>query len=199
MAAAPAAVAGRFHGAIAAKALTAGAGMVAAFFAGAPPALAAVTAGALLLWTRRVKPEKVFASVDWPLLLMFAGLFVVVRGAEDALLTPGAMAEVGKLRLDHVPMLSFVTAVLSNLVSNVPAVLMLKPFVSSLADPAQAWLTVAMSSTLAGNLTVVGSVANLIVVQGARAEGVEISFWDYLRAGAPLTILTLLFGTWWLA
>ena len=199
VAAAPAAPRAPFHGAIATKALVAGAGMVVAFFAGAPPALAAITAGALLLWTRRVKPEKVFAAVDWPLLLLFAGLFVVVRGAEEALLTPAVVTEVGRMRLDQTSMLSLVTAVLSNLVSNVPAVLVLKPFVSTLADPAHAWLTVAMSSTLAGNLTVVGSVANLIVVQGARAEGVEIGFWDYLRVGAPLTILTILFGTWWLA
>jgi Na+/H+ antiporter NhaD/arsenite permease-like protein len=82
-------------------------------------------------------------------------------------------------------------------VSNVPAVLVFKPFVPHLADPSRAWLTLAMSSTLAGNLTLLGSVANLIVVQRARAE-VVISFREYLRAGVPLTILTLAAGVWML-
>ena len=109
------------------------------------------------------------------------------------------MAAVGGLHLERVPALSLVTAVLSNLVSNVPAVLVLKPFVANLADPRRAWLVVAMASTLAGNLTVLGSVANLIVVQRARNRGVEIGFWTYLKVGAPLTVLTILVGVWWLS
>ena len=95
-------------------------------------------------------------------------------------------------------MLSALTAVLSNLVSIVPAVLMLKPFVEALKDHDSAWLIIAMASTLAGNFTVLGSVANLIVVQTAAASGVTISFWDYFRVGAPLTIVTLAIGTLWL-
>ena len=95
-------------------------------------------------------------------------------------------------------MLGAVTAVLSNLVSNVPAVLMLKPFVDVLPDHDTAWLTVAMASTLAGNFTVLGSIANLIVVQQAAASGVTIGFWDYFRVGAPLTLVTLAIGTLWL-
>jgi len=94
--------------------------------------------------------------------------------------------------------LSAVTAILSNLVSNVPAVLLLKPFVDRLRDPHTAWLTVAMASTLAGNFTILGSIANLIVVQRAAVSRVEISFWDYSRVGAPLTIITLMIGTMWL-
>ena len=95
-------------------------------------------------------------------------------------------------------MLSAVTAVLSNLVSNVPAVLMMKPFVAPLKDHDTAWLVVAMASTLAGNFTVLGSIANLIVVQRAAASGVAIGFWDYFRVGAPLTLITLAIGTLWL-
>jgi Na+/H+ antiporter NhaD/arsenite permease-like protein len=94
--------------------------------------------------------------------------------------------------------LSVLTAGLSNLVSNVPAVLVLRPFVDGLPDPQQAWLTVAMASTFAGNLTVLGSIANLIVVQRAAASGVVIGLWDYCRVGVPLTLLTLLIGTLWL-
>jgi len=75
---------------------------------------------------------------------------------------------------------------------------MMKPFVAPLPDHDKAWLVIAMASTLAGNFTVLGSIANLIVVQKAAASGVEISFWDYFRVGAPLTIITLTIGTWWL-
>ena len=87
---------------------------------------------------------------------------------------------------------------LSNVISNVPAVLMMKPFVQSLPDHATAWLTIAMASTLAGNFTILGSIASLIVVQNAAARGVEITFWDYFRVGAPLTIVTLVIGTLWM-
>jgi Na+/H+ antiporter NhaD/arsenite permease-like protein len=76
--------------------------------------------------------------------------------------------------------------------------LVLKPFIDPLRDHHTAWLTVAMASTLAGNFTVLGSIANLIVVQRAAAGGVMIGFWDYFKVGAPLTLLTLLIGTLWL-
>jgi Na+/H+ antiporter NhaD/arsenite permease-like protein len=168
------------------------------FFAGTIPAKAALIVGGLLLLTRRIKSRRIYAEIDWSLLLMFTGLFVIVAGAQRALLSPDTIAQAGVLRLGEVPVLSLVTAVLSNLVSNVPAVLMLKPFVEALADPGRAWLVVAMASTLAGNFTVLGSIANLIVVQKAALSGVTISFWDYFRVGAPLTIITLAIGTLWL-
>jgi Na+/H+ antiporter NhaD/arsenite permease-like protein len=129
---------------------------------------------------------------------MFSGLFIIVAGAQKALLTPDVLAGVGRLHLDQVPILSLVTAVLSNVVSNVPAVLVLKPFVSGLPRPDTAWLTIAMASTLAGNFTILGSIANLIVVRIAATRGVEIGFWDYFRVGAPLTIVTLTIGTLWM-
>ena len=130
---------------------------------------------------------------------MFVGLFVIVAGAQHALLTPDVLAAANRLHLDQVPALSVVTAVLSNLVSNVPAVLVLRPFVDSLQDRDTAWLVVAMASTLAGNFTVLGSIANLIVVQKAAAKGVSISFWEYFRVGAPLTLITLALGTLWMS
>ena len=103
-----------------------------------------------------------------------------------------------RLHLENTAILSGVTAVLSNIVSNVPAILVLKPFLTQLQDQHQAWLTVAMASTLAGNFAIVGSVANLIVVQRARAQHVVIGFWEYSRVGVPLTLLTIGFGIWWL-
>lgn len=173
--------------------------MVALFLAGQPPAKAAIVIGALLLLTRRMKSKRVYAEIDWSLLLMFAGLFIIVAGAQHQLLTPGIVAAVAGMHLDSVPILTGVTAVLSNLVSNVPAVLVLKPFVSALGDHDRAWLTIAMASTLAGNFTVLGSIANLIVVEKAGARGVKISFWAYFRVGAPLTILMLVIGALWLS
>jgi Na+/H+ antiporter NhaD/arsenite permease-like protein len=169
--------------------------LIASFFAGVVPAKAALIIGGLLLLSRRVKSRRVYEEIDWSLLLMFAGLFVIVAGAQRALLGLDIIAEVGRLHLDQAPALSALTAALSNLVSNVPAALMLKPFVEALKDHDRAWLIIAMASTLAGNFTVLGSVANLIVVQTAAASGVTISFWDYFRVGAPLTIVTLAIGT----
>ena len=180
------------------RALAATVIMIACFFAGVTPAKVAIIIAGLLLLTRRVKSQRIYREVDWPLLLMFAGLFVIVAGAQHALLGPDLIAAAGRLHLDHPPVLSVVTAVLSNLVSNVPAVLMLKPFDAPLKDHDTAWLVVAMASTLAGNFTVLGSIANLIVVQRAAASGVNIGFWDYFRVGAPLTLFTLTIGTLWL-
>jgi Na+/H+ antiporter NhaD/arsenite permease-like protein len=181
-----------------ARALLATAILVGLFFAGQPPAKAAIVVGGCLLLTRRVKSSRIYAEIDWSLLLMFAGLFIIVAGAQRALLTPDAIAAVGRLHLDEVPVLSGVTAVLSNLVSNVPAVLMIKPFVGSPPRPDITWLTIAMASTLSGNFTILGSIANLIVVRVASGRGVVIGFWDYFRVGAPLTLITLGIGTLWM-
>jgi len=109
-------------------------------------------------------------------------------------LTPDVTGAAGRLHLDDATVLAGITALLSNVVSNVPAVLVLKPFVSNLPDPQHAWLVIAMSATLAGNFTLVGSVANLIVAQRAKARGVEIGFWAYFKIGAPLTLATIAIG-----
>lgn len=172
--------------------------MMAGFFAGLEPAKLALVAGAVLLVTRAVRSGKIYQEIDWPLLLMFAGLFIVVSGAEKSLLSPQIIAAIGRQHLDRTPVLALVTAALSNLVSNVPAVLVLKPFIAALPDPRRAWLVTAMAATLAGNLTILGSVANLIVVQRATRRGVAIGFWHYFRVGAPLTALTIIIGLWWL-
>ncbi|HUC11137.1 MAG TPA: anion transporter [Stellaceae bacterium] len=180
------------------KSVVATAAMMTGFLAGQPPAKIALVAGGLLLVTRTVKSGKIYREIDWPLLVMFAGLFVVVAGFEQVLLSPGLIAAIGHQHLDQMPVLALVTAVLSNLVSNVPAVMALKPFVAALPDQQRAWLVIAMSSTLAGNLTILGSVANLIVVQRAARQAVTIGFWQYFRVGAPLTVLTIAIGLLWL-
>src|SRR5215472_2795194 len=121
--------------------------MMAGFFAGVPPAELALLAGAVLLVTRTVRSGKIYREIDWPLLLMFAGLFIVVAGVEKALLSPAIIASIGRQHLDRMPVLALVTAALSNLVSNVPAVLVLKPFVMALPDPRRGWFVVAMAAT----------------------------------------------------
>ena len=169
------------------------------FFAGYPIALVALGAAAVLL-LGRVRPEKVYESVDWPLLVMFAGLFVVVHAFEEVVVRTWGIDRWHSLLDSPVVMVSGLSLVLSNLVSNVPAVLLFKPLMQAMAEAnrEQAWLALAMSSTLAGNLTVLGSVANLIVVENARRAGTELGFVEYLKVGVPLTILTTLVGVAWL-
>ena len=183
----------RVHRALAWKATIVSAGMIIFFFAGWPVPKVALVAGAVLLVTRRVKPERVYAEIDWSLLVLFIGLFIVVRGVEKSSLSADLFAIASRLHLERPGILSAFAAVLSNIVSNVPAVLVFRPFIPHLPDPRHAWLTLAMSSTLAGNLTVLGSVANLIVIQRARHK-VRIGFWEYARVGVPLTVVTIAIG-----
>jgi Na+/H+ antiporter NhaD/arsenite permease-like protein len=168
------------------------------FLAGVPAALMAAIGAALLLITRTVEPRKVYDEVDWGLLVFFLGLFVIVGGAERAGLTAALLGPVSTWNLHRIPVFVSATAVLCNVVSNVPAVMLLRTLVSSFPDPQGGWLALAMASTLAGNLTITGSVANIIVVEGAAAEGVHIGFREYFRAGLPITIATLVVGSVWL-
>jgi Na+/H+ antiporter NhaD/arsenite permease-like protein len=168
------------------------------FLAGVPPAMMAALGAAAMLITRTIDPHTLYDEVDWGLLVFFVGLFLIVGGAESAGIV-GRLLEVARhWNLQALPVLALVTAILSNIVSNVPAVMLLKSLVPGFADPHTAWLALALASTLAGNLTITGSVANIIVVESSRPD-VQIGFWDYVRAGFPITLLTLLFGVVWLA
>jgi len=175
------------------KSLAASALMIFFFFIGWPIAKVAVVAGALLLITRRVKPEKIYHEIDFSLLALFVGLFIVIAGIEKTTFPSEVMAFVSGYGLEKPAVLSAVAAILSNVTSNVPAVLIFKPLIPRLSDPQRAWLVLAMASTLAGNLTVLGSVANLIVIQRARRQA-AISFWEYFRVGLPLTVVTIVVG-----
>ena len=187
----------RVHWPLLWKSLVASAGMLVFFFAGWPVPKVAFIAGAFLLMTRRLKPERIYREIDWSLLVMFIGLFIVVAGVEKTSLPGDLFRASQRFHLERTAVLSAFAAALSNLVSNVPAVLVFKPFVAHMSDPQKTWLTLAMATTLAGNLTILGSVANLIVVQRAR-PGVNIGFWEYCRLGAPLTVLTIAVGVFWL-
>jgi Na+/H+ antiporter NhaD/arsenite permease-like protein len=168
------------------------------FFAGQPIALVALAAAGVLMLDR-VRPDRVYRSIDWPLLVMFAGLFVVVHAFEVNVVQTWGLERWHALLDSPVVMVSGLSVVLSNLVSNVPAVLLFKPLMEVMPQKELAWLALSMSSTLAGNLTILGSVANLIVVENARRAGTELGFVEYLKVGVPLTVLTTLVGVAWLA
>ncbi len=174
------------------------AAVLAGFMAGAPPALVAAVGAAILLITRSLEPRLVYDEVDWGLLVFFIGLFLIVGGAEQVGLTSLLLEVAQRWNLQNAGILTIVTAALSNLVSNVPAVMLLKSLASGFQNPQHAWLVLAMASTLAGNLTITGSIANIIVVERSR-PAVHIGFWDYFRVGLPVTAATLLFGWLWLS
>ncbi len=168
-----------------------------AFLVGLPIATAAFLAAAALLVTR-LKPDKTL-HIDWSLLVFFSGLFIVTGAIEASGLSAKMFDVLRPVVTGGVAPLSLVTAALSNVISNVPAVLLFRPIVPSLPDSQTAWLTLAMASTLAGNLTLLGSVANLIVAEIAKQHGVKISFGAYLRIGLPITVITLIIGVIWLS
>jgi Na+/H+ antiporter NhaD/arsenite permease-like protein len=172
--------------------------VLAGFLVGVPAPMMAAIGAALLLITRTVDPRKMYDEVDWGLLVFFLGLFVIVGGAERAGLTRTLLQPVAAWNLHRIPSFVSVTALLSNVVSNVPAVMLLRTLVPAFPDPHTGWLALAMGSTLAGNLTITGSVANIIVVERAAADGVHVGFREYFRVGLPVTAATLALGMVWL-
>ena len=181
------------------KSLVATGLMVVALFMGMAIPLAALGAAALLLISRRIEPERTFCEVDWSLLVFFAGLFIVTGALESMGVSAQLFELMQPIAAQGIVALTATGVVLSNLISNVPAVLLFRPFVPSFTAPLQTWLTLAMATTLAGNLTLLGSVANLIVAESARRRGVHLSFGEYLWAGVPITLMSLIVGVLWLA
>lgn len=166
---------------------------------GVPLAIVAFVGGSIALFlvplfNRRTNAKSILRGVDWTLLLFFVGLFIVLKGVA----TSGLLQEmedffqsVSNGGLSTIPGLSVFSAVLSNLISNVPAVILLAPFVEQLGQTSL-WLALAASSTLAGNATILGAAANVIVAESGEKLGVELSFWKFVKAGLPITIATLI-------
>jgi Na+/H+ antiporter NhaD/arsenite permease-like protein len=181
-----------------AKGLLLLAALVVAFLAAPwPREVVALAAAGLLLCSRRMASRDILGLVDWHLLVLFIGLFVVNRALADSGAPARALASLAGAGVDLAQpvCLYAASAVLSNLVSNVPAVMLLLPAAGHpLAGPA-----LALASTLAGNLLVVGSIANLIVIDQARRLGVEIDWHGHARVGVPVTLATLAIGAAWLA
>jgi Na+/H+ antiporter NhaD/arsenite permease-like protein len=174
------------------------AGALGCWLAGLSLPLVAITAAAILIAIAQRDPAEAFAKVEWSWLLFFGALFVVMRGARDlpfvTSLTSAAAAQLHGTPLHDAVVTSVAMLGLSNVVSNVPAVILWLPVVPRLVHPAFTWLVMAMSSTFAGNLTLLGSMANLIVAERAEARGERLRFGDYLRAGVPVTLLSLCWG-----
>ena len=167
-------------------------------FAGVSLAGAAVCAAAALMLSARSRvPREAFRHVDWPLLVFFAGLFVVVKGIEHAGVIRDVFEQVAPLidRAGIASNLAFIALVViaSNIISNVPLVLVAVAWVPHMHDPTWGYVMLAVASTLAGNLTLFGSVANIIVMESAGPRG-EIGFWRFLRYGAILTLIDLVLG-----
>ncbi len=167
-----------------------------AFLIGWPRELCALAAAALLLPSRRNPAEKLFALVDWNLIMLFIALFVIVGTLQERGLMAQALVNLSSkgFALDQPVIFVSLCTILSNLVSNVPAVLLMQDIPR---DSQTLWYLLAMASTLAGNLTLLGSIANLIVAEKAAGYGVRINFGDYVKIGLPLTLITLFIGTVW--
>lgn len=153
--------------------------------------LVALSAASMVLLIGHSPLGRIYDQVDYTLLLMFAGLFIVVAGAETTNFHRQLLHLVGAGRLGNPVVLSATVAVLSNLVSNVPAVMLFRPLYAFLDSSPRTGMLLAAASTYAGNLTLLGSVANLIVVENARAHNVNLSFGEHLKVGLPITLLTL--------
>ncbi|MBD2523308.1 anion transporter [Nostoc sp. FACHB-133] len=167
-------------------------GLLVAFLIGIPTAEVTLIAAALLLVTRRLKPERILQKVDWDLLLMFCGLFMLTEGVQKL----GSLEWLSHF-VDNPLSILGITALLSNLVSNVPAVLLLHHLIPH--PDTRTWLLLAAASTLAGNLTLLGSVANLIVAEAVAKQGYRLTFGEHLRFGLPLTVITLILTYFWIA
>jgi len=173
------------------------ASIFACFLAGLNLAWTALAGAAVIMVLARRDTHEVLKLVDWHLLVFFAALFVVVDGLSDTGLPDAIYRHLqpvfGSRTTAQAWNLTWFSVIGSNIFSNVPFVLVAGKWIARFADPALMWKVLALATTFAGNLTIIGSVANMIVVESAR-EHLEVGFWDYARFGIPITILTSIAG-----
>jgi len=169
-------------------------GVVVLFFLGKIIGLSipviAISGAAMILIFGKVRPSEVIKNVDWVLLLFFATLFIVVEGAVRA----GTMdffihSSVLSDDLDSVVKLHGLSLIMSQIVSNVPYTVMMLPVLKPLSSELL-WLTLASASTLAGNATIIGAMANLIVIESAERMNVQIKFREFFKIGIVATLLS---------
>ncbi|MBU6401299.1 MAG: anion transporter [Verrucomicrobia bacterium] len=167
------------------------------FIAGLNLAWTALSGAALVMVLARRDTHEVLKLVDWHLLLFFAGLFVVVEGLNSTGLPDQVFNRVhglfGHTAAAQAWNFAWFSAAGSNILSNVPFVLVAGKWIPGFAQPELMWQVMALATTLAGNFTLLGSVANIIVVESARRH-LQVGFWDYARYGIPVTILTTVAG-----
>ncbi len=172
--------------------------VIVGFSLGIRLAFMAILGASLLVLAANRRPDEIFAKVNWSLLLFFASLFVVVAGisraglVEDAHTALEGYFSVSIIR--QITTFSFASLVLSNIVSNVPYVMVVQHWITAFSSPHLMWLVLAMSSTFAGNLTVAGSVANMIVLELSK-ERAPFSFWEFTKVSGTIALLTWGAGT----
>ena len=172
--------------------------VVIGFSAGVNLAFMSILGAALLVLVANRRPEEIFARVNWSLLLFFASLFIVVGGiAKVGLVEQAHLMLNGYFSISpfqQVATFSFASLVLSNIVSNVPYVMVVRHWIAAFSAPTLMWMVLAMSSTFAGNLTVAGSVANMIVLELSK-EKVHMKFWEFTRVAGTVALVTWTIGT----
>jgi len=169
------------------------------FFTGVPKEIIALTAAGIHLASRKFRTEDLLGLVEWPILILFMGLFVVAGAFQSA---GGGEQAVQWLagsgfNLNAPFNLVLTTAVLSNLVNNAAAVMLLLKVIP-ISQPVMAYI-LALANSFGGSLIIIGSVSNIIVVQQAREMGISISFWDFARLGIPVTLAALAGLIFWAA
>ncbi len=175
------------------------AALLALFTTSLPREIGGLVIAALLLANRKFTSRTMIAAVDWPLLLLFVCLSAITGALADTVLPWTAVSGLQEMALlpDNLVVLTPLTLLMSNTIGNVPSVILL---LQIWQDPPQGPLyALALLSSLSGNLLLVGSLANLIVVERGAAFGVRISFAEYARAGVPITLLSMGFAVFWLA
>lgn len=152
-------------------------------------AVIALAGASLIILFGKHKPEKLIKDVDWVLLLFFASLFIVVGAVQKVGLLDGIL-NIG-LEENFAGLISIhsISLVLSQVLSNVPYTVLMLPLMN-VVDSETLWLALASASTLAGNATIIGAMANIIVIESADNFGVKIGFWEFFKSGIIITILT---------
>ncbi|MDA8091308.1 MAG: anion transporter [Nitrospiraceae bacterium] len=181
------------------KGLLITAALIAMFFTPVPRELSAIIAAGVLLASRKISTRSILGLVDWHLITLFCSLFIVVGGIVKYGLPGQAVAFLGShgMNINHPQALSVIAVVLSNVVSNVPAVMLLLRHMD--LGMTKNLYVLALASTYAGNLFIVGSIANLITIEQARTYGVKIDFREHARVGIPVTVISMLIAFVWIA
>ncbi|MGL4370879.1 MAG: SLC13 family permease [Spirochaetota bacterium] len=169
------------------------------FFTPAHREAVVIIAAGFLLCSRTIKTVELLGFVDWQLITLFCGLFIVIKGISVTGIPAEWVADMAAkgFSLQNGYILTGISALLSNIVSNVPATMLLVPHLSD-GNPPQ-WYILALASTFAGNLITIGSIANLITFQIADSFGVKVSFREHARAGIPVTVASLLILCLWIS
>jgi Na+/H+ antiporter NhaD/arsenite permease-like protein len=182
-----------------AKALMLAVGLVGLFFTGIPREFSSLTIAGIILCSRKMTTRSILSLVDWHLITLFCALFIVVEGVIKYGIPQAGIRTLEASGYDiNTPLvLSSVTLILSNLVSNVPAVMLLLRNID-LGHPVNLYL-LALVSTYAGNLIIIGSIANLIAVEQARTYGISVRFWSHAKIGVPATLVSIFIALGWVA